>query len=127
MKIDQYEEKLKYLYEAQEYLNQNKFPKHLMNIVGGTYNTVIIRMRYGDMVFPESITIKAIAHEVNEKIEEYKALIKEEKKNIEYKETEQEFENDIQYYLNALYKTGKKLGFDKKDIGHMIINNVMLR
>ena len=74
MKIDQYEEKLKYLYEAQEYLNQNKFPKYLMN-----------------------------------------------------KETEEEFENDIQYYLNALYKTGKKLGFDKKHIGHMIIDNVMLR
>ena len=51
----------------------------------------------------------------------------EEKKNIEHKKTEHKFENDIHYYLNALYRTGKKLGFDKKDIGHMIIDNVMLR
>ena len=124
MKIDQYEEILKDLYKAKEYLNNGKIPDDFITIRVRSYGTINCTINNNYQIYPQSYSIDDILKEIDKHIVLYKSLI--EKEN-HYEDIKEEIKNHLEYKLKWLYEFGKNNGLEKEDIYNIIINYIEQR
>ena len=116
-----YEETLKDLYKAKEYLNNGEIPDDFITVKVHSYGTIICTINNNYQIYPLSYSINDILKEIDKRIVLYESFIEKENR---YKGIREEIENHLEYELKWLCEFGKKNGLKKEDTYYIIINYI---